>query len=339
MCAAPLAAPPAQADPATSTDGVYTAANRNYAAAAGRELLHGSHTARAARAHMRAEIHDLPADQRPFFAVGPLRGSSFTIRVVADYACLSATPSARTVRPGACRRDDALTKQVPLRTAALSVDVLHVSALDTSFPSTYWHGLDPRRLATFASSAAPTGGRAAGITDRDDDGLDDDGRVTFRRGGSAVCLELPLDNESSTRVVNTACGDLPARSTHDMSKAVQRAQLLDATKQVAEQVQQSLERLESAGQRAHRRRPDRHRGWGRRLLQHAVVPPHRRPDPADPGGAGARGHGRSGRVHRRHRRCRVRRRPGLGLGPQPVSTAAATWSARSTATRRCSWVG
>jgi len=237
MCAAPLAAP-AQAAPTTPVDGVYTAANRNYAVAAGRELLRGADTTRAARAHLRAEIHDLPADQRPFFAVGPLRGRSFTVRVVADYACLNATPGVRTVRAGACSPGDAPTALSPLRTAALSVDVLRVGTLDTSFPSTYWHGLDPRRLATFAGSAAPSGGRAAGITDRDEDGLDDDGRVTFRKDGSAVCLVLPLDDESSTRVVNTACGDLPARSTHDLSRAGQRAQLIDATTQVAEQIQQ-----------------------------------------------------------------------------------------------------
>ena len=191
--------------------------NRNYALVASRGLPHDAERARAA---LLEEVSSVPRAVRGYFEVGDLTTDGlgvrrFTFTAVADQACLSwSSDGERSRTPGPCTSAEALQSSTPLRDAGR---VLGFSALDAGRENGM-EGLSGAlrvgALKFIAGVMAPPGARVTGLTDRDEDHLDDDGRVTFRHAGDAVCVQLPVHLHTEARVVGRACSDLADRSTH-----------------------------------------------------------------------------------------------------------------------------
>jgi hypothetical protein len=191
--------------------------NRNYALVASRGL---PHDAERAQATLLEAISSVPRAVRGYFVVGDLSTDElaarrFTFTAVADQACLSwSSDGERSRTQGPCTSAEALRSDTPLRDAGT---VLGFSALDAGRENGIEGLADALRVGSLkfvAGLMAPPTSRVTGLTDRDEDHLDDDGRITFRRAGDAVCVQLPVHLKAEARVVSGACSDLADRSTH-----------------------------------------------------------------------------------------------------------------------------
>jgi hypothetical protein len=141
-------------------------------------------------------VHNAPPELRHHVSIGPVRGDRFTVTIVGDQAC-AIWPSGRPHRakPGPCAAADRVRLRNPLKATAHVVGSLY----DHSLGDARTHRqrveimslLFPRAaMANVAWTYAPPGVGVAGLIDDDEDGLDDDARVTLHGGGRALCLRL-----------------------------------------------------------------------------------------------------------------------------------------------------
>lgn len=160
---------------------------------------------------------------------GKIHDHRFTFTYLGDQACLDYTgpvsnpPTEPRVTGGTCTARERHPKTSPeaaaRRIAALSTRLAssktkkdETALLDLSVSMSL--------LPKYARAAASKGVQISGVVDANNDHLDDDGRVTFRRNGRAVCAELPITRDGKARVYRTDCRNLPTRDTTAAYKPV-----------------------------------------------------------------------------------------------------------------------
>lgn len=148
---------------------------------------------------------------RPFIDVTPVTDGDFTLTMLADQACLSqeSENALIDVVRGACDGDPVASSRRPLTDL---VRLLEAGRPGRRFPLAvavfFQHVSAPGMIAAADRSIAVV---RSSVTDRDRDGLEDDGRYQVRRAGTSYCLQLPVTREQRTRLVRKRCAVLPAR--------------------------------------------------------------------------------------------------------------------------------
>lgn len=155
--------------------------------------------------------------------VSKVRNRRFTLTYFGDQACLtytrptSANGTTHTrITAGTCTANQRHPRQ-SLMASATRIGT-YATRLMSSATRTYYTGALNRLVANktlrqYAQASATAGVRISGVSDKNNDGLDDDGRVTFRRGDHAVCAELPITPGAKAHYYRSDCRDLPARDT------------------------------------------------------------------------------------------------------------------------------
>ncbi|MEQ6900985.1 hypothetical protein [Nocardioides sp. YIM 152588] len=184
----------------------------------------------------------------------------FTFTVLTDQACVSEDPETTeiTVRRGPCDGDDVATSTSPLKDLVGLVDAALAPALRGWVLGAYFEHMSlPRLLGGADASIAFVPGS---VTDRNEDGIDDDGRFELTRNGATYCLQAPLTKGESARLAAKPCADLRPRSSAWLGRAGELAfgayDVVDSIRNLSRNTSTKISRLGPAEIDAVRRTMD-----------------------------------------------------------------------------------
>jgi hypothetical protein len=185
------------------------------------KALPGRNAEQAHRQAVRNLITSSPRMLRRYIDIGDVRGNRFTVTFVGDQACAIWRSGRRphVATPGPCAAADRIRLRNPLRATARVVGFLYDDALGDARTHRQRVNL-MGQLFTRASMAnltwtyAPRGVGVAGLIDKDQDGLDDDARLTLHGDGRALCLRLGVYPGQSSTSSWGQCRYLKPRTIH-----------------------------------------------------------------------------------------------------------------------------
>jgi hypothetical protein len=185
------------------------------------KALPGDNAAEARRKAIHNLIASSPPELRRHIEVGPLHGRRFTFTIVGDQACAAWPRGGGSHRafPGPCVPRDRVTLRNPLRATATVVGFLYDDTLGEASTHRQRVSLMGQlftrpSLANLTWTYAPRGVGVSGLIDDDNDGLDDDARVTLHADSRARCLRLGVYPGQHSTSSWGECRNLEPRVIH-----------------------------------------------------------------------------------------------------------------------------
>jgi hypothetical protein len=182
--------------------------------------LPGHNAVEARRMAVANLVKSSPKALRPYLHVGPVHRHRFTVTIVGDQACAFYRPGRPHVaKVGPCAPSDRIRLASPRRATAFVVGF----AYDDSLGDVHRHRarvrlisnlFSRRTLANVAWSYAPRGVGVAGLIDHNEDGLDDDARITLHSDGHVTCLRLGVYPGQKSTYSAGICRNLEPRRIH-----------------------------------------------------------------------------------------------------------------------------